>query len=150
MVAPSASISASYSIASSALVWIVRVAGSIQPSSPTEQRRAGVVDDRRERIAVRGAVGERLADDHRAVDELAVGSDDGHLGAVGREIGQGERRLEGGYSPAGDDHRSFSERELVVGVGLGLPGMTIGGSSRSVLPVGPVCLGTRRWCRSGS
>jgi hypothetical protein len=45
---------------------------------------------------------------------------------------------------------SLSERELVFGVGLGLRGMTIGGSSRSVLSVGPACLGTRRWYRSGS
>ncbi len=122
MLAPSASTSASYSIESSALVWIVCVTGSIQPSSPLSSVAPASWTIGAEWIAVCGAVGERLADDHRPVDELGVGRDDGHIGVVARKIGQGQRRLQGGYPSADDDHAKLVWMRALVAIGAGIAG----------------------------
>ena len=80
-----------------------------------QQARPGVVDDRRERIAAGRGVGERLAHDHRPIDELGIGGDHGHVGPLGCEIAEGERGLQGGDAATDDDHTELvrTRAELV-------------------------------------
>ncbi len=50
-----------------------------------DQSRARVARDPLQGVTSGRSVGERLADRHRAVDELRVGRDQGHVGALGSE-----------------------------------------------------------------
>jgi hypothetical protein len=75
-----------------------------------QQRRADVAGDPLEWVAAGRTVGERLTDDHRAVDELEVRCDEGHVGELRREVGERQRALERGYSSTDDDHSKVSSR----------------------------------------
>jgi hypothetical protein len=79
-----------------------------------------VGDDRGQRIAAGGTVGERLTDDHRPVDELLVGRDQRHVGVLRCEIGQGEGRLEPGDSAADDQDSELLGSEAGWSSGVGV------------------------------
>jgi hypothetical protein len=65
---------------------------------------ADVLENRLERVVAGAEEGEGLAHGHRAVDEVLVGGDHGHLHAVVRELLQRERRLERRDAAARDQH----------------------------------------------
>ena len=77
-----------------------------------EQLGARVVDDLSERVTTRRRVGERLADRHRAIDELLVGCDHRYRGLLRRELPQGQRRLQGGDSSAHDHYAKLGMRAM--------------------------------------
>ena len=70
----------------------------------SQQLRPGIAGDPLQGIAAGSAVAERLANGHRAVDELWIGRDEGHVGELRRDVRKGQRALKGGHSPASDEH----------------------------------------------
>ena len=52
---------------------------------------------------LREAASERLGDRHRAVDELILGSEQGALDEVTRQVAKGEARFKAGHATTGDE-----------------------------------------------
>ena len=75
-----------------------------------QQLGAGVVHDRRERIALGGWVGERLAHRHRPVYELGGGRDHSCGDTIARELVQCQRRLQRRHAAADDHHAKLGLR----------------------------------------
>jgi hypothetical protein len=73
------------------------------PEAVHHERGPEVVNDRRQWVTLRGSVGERLADRHRAVHEIRLRGNQRKTDALAGEVAKSKSRLDG-RNPATNNH----------------------------------------------